>query len=62
MASFSYTARALNGELKTATIDAATREDAVAQLRRQRLTVVKVDEESKAPEAGRRSRSRCATS
>src|SRR5580704_11464858 len=47
MASFSYTARALNGELKTATIDAATREDAVAQLRRQRLTVVKVDEESK---------------
>jgi type IV pilus assembly protein PilC len=47
MASFSYTARALNGELKTATIDAATREDAVAQLRRQRLTVVKVDEEAK---------------
>src|SRR5580700_2535592 len=44
MASFSYTARALNGELKTATIDAATREDAVAQLRRQRLTVVKVDD------------------
>jgi type IV pilus assembly protein PilC len=55
MASFSYTARALNGELKTATIDAATREEAVAQLRRQRLTVVKVDEESKRqkPGAGR---------
>jgi type IV pilus assembly protein PilC len=52
MASFSYTARALNGELKTATIDAATREDAVAQLRRQRLTVVKVDEESKRQKPG----------
>jgi type IV pilus assembly protein PilC len=52
MASFSYTARALNGELKTATIDAATREDAVAQLRRQRLTVVKVDEEAKRQKPG----------
>jgi type IV pilus assembly protein PilC len=47
MPSFTYTARALNGELKTATIEASTREDVVAQLRRQRLTVVKVDEESK---------------
>jgi type IV pilus assembly protein PilC len=52
MASFSYTARALNGELKTATIDAASREEAVAQLRRQRLTVVKVDEESKRQKPG----------
>jgi type IV pilus assembly protein PilC len=52
MASFSYTARALNGELKTSTIDAATREEAVAQLRRQRLTVVKVDEESKRQKPG----------
>jgi type IV pilus assembly protein PilC len=52
MTSFSYTARALNGELKTATIDAATREDAVAQLRRQRLTVVKVDEETKRQKPG----------
>ncbi len=47
MPSFTYTARALNGELKTATIDAASRDDVVAQLRRQRLTIVKVDEESK---------------
>src|SRR5579862_3208195 len=47
MPSFTYTARALNGELKTATIEAANREDVVAQLRRQRLTVVKVDEDSK---------------
>jgi type IV pilus assembly protein PilC len=47
MPSFTYTARALNGELKTATIEAASREDVVAQLRRQRLTVVKVDEEAR---------------
>jgi len=54
MPSFTYTARALNGELKTATIDASSREDVVAQLRRQRLTVVKVDEEAKRkkPRAG----------
>jgi type IV pilus assembly protein PilC len=47
MPSFTYTARATNGELKSATIDAANKEDVVAQLRRQRLTVVKVDEEAK---------------
>ena len=47
MPSFTYTARALNGELKTASIEAASREDVVAQLRRQRLTVVKVDEDAK---------------
>jgi type IV pilus assembly protein PilC len=47
MPAFTYTARALNGELKTATIEAATRDDVIAQLRRQRLTVVKVDENSK---------------
>jgi len=46
MPSFTYTARAVNGELKTATVQAANREDVVAQLRRQRLTVVKVDEEA----------------
>src|SRR6478672_5188925 len=44
MASFTYTARTPQGELKTATIDAATRDDVVAQLRRQRLNVVKIDE------------------
>jgi len=54
MPSFTYTARAVNGELKTATVQAANREDVVAQLRRQRLTVVKVDEEAakKKPRAG----------
>ncbi|HEY7566695.1 MAG TPA: type II secretion system F family protein [Gemmatimonadaceae bacterium] len=48
MPAFTYTARTTQGELKTATIDAPTREDVVAQLRRQRLSVVKVDEETKA--------------
>src|ERR671916_633868 len=47
MPTFTYTARASNGELKTATIDAPTREEVVATLRRQRLSVVKVDEEKK---------------
>jgi type IV pilus assembly protein PilC len=45
MPTFAYTARATNGELKSATIDANTRDEAVAQLKRQRLTVVRVDEE-----------------
>jgi type IV pilus assembly protein PilC len=35
----------VNGELKSATMEAASREEVVAQLRRQRLTVVKVDEQ-----------------
>ncbi len=47
MPTYTYTARAVNGELKTATIDAPSREEVVAQLRRQRMSVVKVDEESK---------------
>jgi type IV pilus assembly protein PilC len=46
MPTFTYTARAVNGELKTATIDAPSREEVVAQLRRQRMSVVKVDEEA----------------
>ncbi|HJU74980.1 MAG TPA: type II secretion system F family protein, partial [Gemmatimonadaceae bacterium] len=48
MPAFTYTARTAQGELKTATIEAPSREDVVAQLRRQRLSVVKVDEETKA--------------
>jgi type IV pilus assembly protein PilC len=42
-----YRARRQRRALKTATIDAPSREDVVAQLRRQRLSVVKVDEEAK---------------
>src|ERR671933_1294141 len=44
MPSFTYTARTINGELKTATVDAASRDDVIQQLRRQRLNVVKIDE------------------
>src|SRR5687767_6308107 len=47
MPTFTYTARAVNGELKTASIEAPSREEVVAQLRRQRMSVVKVDEETK---------------
>ena len=44
MPSFTYTARALNGDLRQATIDAPNRDEVVAQLKRQRLNVVKIDE------------------
>jgi type IV pilus assembly protein PilC len=52
MATFTYTARALNGQLKSATIEAKSREEAVAQLRKQKLTVVKVDEQTKKKTGG----------
>jgi type IV pilus assembly protein PilC len=48
MPQFTYTARDAKGELKTATIDAANREDVVQQLRRMRMNVVKVEEQAKA--------------
>ncbi len=48
MPAFTYTARALNGDLRTATIDAPSRDEVVAQLRRQRLNVVKIDEKKEA--------------
>lgn len=44
MPTFTYTARTTSGDLKSATIDAPSRDEAVNQLRRQRLTIVKVDE------------------
>src|SRR5436190_10537890 len=44
MATFTYTARAFNGDLRTATIDAASRDDVISQLRKQRLSVVKIDQ------------------
>src|SRR5688500_14634815 len=52
MPSFTYTARAVNGELRTGTMDAPTRDDVVAQLRRQRLALVKLDEGPKKKPAG----------
>ncbi len=53
MPTYAYTARTLSGELKTSTMEAATRDEVVAQLRRQKLVVVKVDEEQKKKRRGR---------
>ena len=53
MPTFAYTARTLGGELKTATMDAASRDEVVAQLRRQKLIVVKIDEEKAKKRMGR---------
>lgn len=52
MPTFTYTARTQSGDLKSSTIDASSRDDAVGQLRRQRLTVVKVDENRPAKARG----------
>ncbi|HEX3868338.1 MAG TPA: type II secretion system F family protein [Gemmatimonadaceae bacterium] len=46
MPQFTYTARAINGDLKTATIDAPNRDEVVKQLKMQRLNLVKIDEGS----------------
>jgi type IV pilus assembly protein PilC len=50
---YTYSARAVNGELKSGTIDATSREEAVAQLRKQRLNVVKIDEAPKKKKGGK---------
>src|SRR5665213_3539791 len=47
MPTFAYTARSVGGELKSATIEAASKDDVIAQLRRQRLTLVKIEDEAK---------------
>lgn len=47
MPMYAYTARSVGGELKSASIEAPTRDDVVTQLRRQRLTLVKIEDESK---------------
>ncbi len=47
MGTFTYTARSFSGDLRSATLEAASRDDVIAQLRRQRLTVVKIDEGAK---------------
>src|SRR3954465_1280474 len=44
MPQFTYTARAGNGDLRQATIDAPTRDDVIRQLRQLRLNVIKIDE------------------
>ncbi|MEO5588325.1 MAG: type II secretion system F family protein [Gemmatimonadaceae bacterium] len=54
MATFTYTARSFAGEMRTATLEAQSRDDVIAQLRRQRLNVVKIDETTpKKPRQGR---------
>ncbi|GLC27744.1 type II secretion system F family protein [Roseisolibacter agri] len=52
MPTFAYTARALNGDLRSATLDAPSRDDAVLMLKRMRLSVLKMDEASKKPKGG----------
>ena len=47
MPSFVYTARTAQGDLKSATIDAASKDDVVAQLKRLRMNVVKIEEAAK---------------
>lgn len=47
MPAFTVTARTPSGELRTSRIEAPSREEVVAQLRRQRMSVVRVDEEAK---------------
>jgi len=46
LAQFTYTARASNGDLKSATIEAPNRDEVIKHLKRQRLSVVKIDERS----------------
>jgi type IV pilus assembly protein PilC len=55
MAQFTYTARDARGGLKTATIDAQSKDDVVAILRRQRMNVLKIEEAGKAPKKSGRS-------
>jgi len=53
MPTFAYTARTLSGELKNSTLEAASRDEVVAQLRKQKLIVVKIDEEQKKKRGGK---------
>ena len=44
MPTFTYTARSFAGDIRTSTLEAQSRDDVIAQLRKQRLNVVKIDE------------------
>ncbi len=48
MPSFQYTARDAKGDLKTGTLEAASKDDVMTQLRQKRMNVVKVEEQGKA--------------
>jgi type IV pilus assembly protein PilC len=53
MPAFTYTARDAKGELKNSTLDAPSREEAINQLKKQRLNVIKIDEQAKKKKGGR---------
>jgi type IV pilus assembly protein PilC len=52
MASFTYTARDASGQLKSATLEAPSRDDALGQLKKQKLNVLKIDEATKKKKPG----------
>jgi type IV pilus assembly protein PilC len=53
MPTYTYTARTAQGEVRTATLEASSKDEAAAQLRRLRLTVVKLEELPKQKTTGR---------
>jgi type IV pilus assembly protein PilC len=53
MPAFMYTARDQKGELKSATLEAASKEEAISQLKKQRLNVIKIDEQQKKKKIGK---------
>jgi type IV pilus assembly protein PilC len=53
MPAFMYTARDAKGELKSATLEAPSREEAISQLKKQRLNVIKIDEQAKKKKGGK---------
>jgi type IV pilus assembly protein PilC len=53
MASFTYTARDAKGQLQSAILEAPSREEAISQLKKQRLNVIKIDEQTKKKKGGK---------
>jgi len=53
MASFTYTARDAKGQLQSAMVEAPSREEAISQLKKQRLNVIKIDEQTKKKKGGK---------
>jgi type IV pilus assembly protein PilC len=53
MPAFTYTARDAQGQIKNATVEATNREDALSQLKKQRLNVIKIDEQVKKKKPGK---------
>jgi type IV pilus assembly protein PilC len=53
MPAFMYTARDQSGQLKSSTLEAASKEEAISQLKKQRLNVIKIDEQTKKKKVGK---------